>query len=107
MNQNCWNYKKCGRIAGGAHVHDLGVCPVSTYTALDSVHGGKNAGRSCWVVAGSLCGGTVQGNEEQKRTACWACDFFKLVKKEEDMEPKGFSHTRLGMDRVLLKMNLR
>jgi len=103
MRQNCWEFKKCGRGPGGPHVDDLGPCPVVTYSALNGMHGGKNAGRACWVVAGSLCGGKVQGNEEQKLSACWECDFFNLVKKEEVSEPVGFSHTRLGMDRVLQK----
>jgi len=100
MKQNCWGVKKCGREQGGQKESELGVCPVSTFIALNNVHGGKNAGRACWVVAGSLCGGKVQGNEAQKRTACWECDFFKQVKKEEDPTTVGFSATRLGMDRV-------
>lgn len=107
MKLSCWDFKKCGRIPGGTHANDLGVCPVVTYTALDGMHGGTNAGRACWVVSGSLCGGRLQGNEEQKRTACWECDFLKLVKKEEETAPSGFSHTRLGMDRVLLKMRTK
>jgi len=101
MKQNCWEFKKCGRQPGGQHMDDLGSCPVVTYAALNGVHDGMNAGRACWVVTGSLCGGKVQGNEDQKRTACWECDFLKLVKKEEEPAPRGFSHTRLGMDRDL------
>ncbi len=100
---NCWEHKKCGRQPGGPKVADLGICPVTTYSELNGAHGGKNAGRACWVVAGSLCGGRVQGNEEQKRSACWDCDFLKLVKKEEESAPIGFCHTRLGMDRILQK----
>ncbi len=107
MKINCWEFKKCGREAGGQHIDDLGPCPVAGYTALNGMHGGKNAGRACWVVAGSLCGGKKQGNEEQKRAACWECTFLKLVKKEETTEPLGFSHTRLGMDRVMQKHTIR
>lgn len=105
MKQNCWEVKKCGREPGGSHEKEMGTCPVATYSALNGMHGGKNAGRSCWVIAGSLCGGRVQGNEEQKRSACWECDFLKLVKQEEEQETRGFSHTRLGMDRVIQKMS--
>ena len=101
MKQNCWDFKKCGRIPGGAKAGELGVCPVSIYEALNGMHGGKNAGRSCWVIAGSLCGGKVQGTEAQKRSACWECDFLKHVKKEEEPEAHGFSGTRLGMDRII------
>ena len=62
---NCWEYKKCGREAGGAHVHDLGVCPVTEEKRLDGAHEGVNAGRACWVVAGSLCKGEVQGRSHR------------------------------------------
>jgi len=90
-------------MPGGAHADDRGVCPVATYTVLNNVHGGLNAGRSCWVVTGSLCGDRVQGDEQQKRTACWECAFFKLVQKEEEATAQGFYQTRLGMDRLLAK----
>ncbi len=103
MKLNCWEMKKCGREPGGLHEKEFGSCPAATYTALDGLHGGKNAGRACWVVSGSLCGGRIQGHEEQKRAACWECDFLKLVKKDEGPERFGFSHTRLCMDRVKQK----
>lgn len=107
MKQNCWEFKKCGRTPRGSQSDLLGVCPVTTYTALNGVHSGMNAGRSCWVVAGSLCGGTVQGDVEQKRTACWECDFFKMVRKEEEPTSLGFLYTRLGMDRFVARSNER
>ena len=83
--QNCWEVKKCGREPGGSQVHMLGVCPVSTEVRLHGVHGGNGAGRACWVVAGSLCGGKVQGTFAQKFQSCTSCDFYNLVKKEEGM----------------------
>lgn len=104
MKINCWEFKRCGREPGGPREFELGTCCVSTYAPLHGTHGGKNAGRACWVVAGSLCGGRVQGDEEQKRTSCWECDFLKIVRKEEDTAPMGFSHTRLGMEHVLRRM---
>jgi len=107
MKQNCWEFMKCGRQPGGSHMDDLGPCPVVTYAALNNVHGGTNAGRACWVVSGSLCGGRVQGNEDQKRTACWECKFFKAVKKEEEPTAQGFSHTRLGMNSLIHRSSSR
>lgn len=98
---NCWEFKKCERWEGGAMEKELGVCPVTKYSALNGIHGGRNAGRACWVVAGSLCGGSIQGNEEQKKKLCWRCDFFALVKKEEETSQLGFLHTRLGMDKAV------
>ena len=83
MRMNCWEFKKCGRQHGGHHVHDLGVCPASMEQRLDGVHGGKNAGRSCWVVAETLCQGDVQGTYAKKFQNCNTCDFYQTVKKRE------------------------
>ena len=101
---NCWEHKKCGRQPGGHKVEDLGICPVTTYADLNGAHGGQNAGRSCWVIAGSLCGGKIQGTYAMKLLNCWRCEFMNAVKKEEEPTPIGFSHTRLGMDRALEKI---
>ena len=80
---NCWEFKKCGREAGGEYVHDLGICPAAEEQRLDGAHGGKNAGRSCWILAGTLCKGKVQGTFAQKYKDCEICDFYKTVKEEE------------------------
>jgi hypothetical protein len=80
---NCWDFKKCGRQPGGAKVAELGVCPTASMDALDGTNGGKNAGRSCWAVTGSFCGGTVQGTYAAKLQNCMKCDFYKLVHDEE------------------------
>ncbi len=81
--QNCWEFKKCGRVPGEEHVKDLGICPAYTEKRLNSEHGGLNAGRACWVVAGTLCGGSVQGSFAKKYDNCEKCDFYQLVKREE------------------------
>jgi hypothetical protein len=80
---NCWEVKQCGREKGGAHEQDMGICPATVETALDMVHGGRNAGRSCWVVAGTLCKGQLQGTFAQKYKNCEICDFYIRVKSEE------------------------
>lgn len=80
---NCWEFKKCGRQPGGPHVHDLGKCPATVEERLDDVHGGVNAGRACWVVAGTFCGGAVQGTFAQKFHSCQKCDFYENVRGEE------------------------
>lgn len=81
--QNCWQFKKCGREPGGAKIKELGVCPAATEKRLDAAHGGTNAGRSCWVLAGTLCMGKVQGTFATKYKNCEICDFYKKVKEEE------------------------
>lgn len=103
VKHNCWEFKKCGRQPGGQKVAELGVCPAAVHQPLNGAHHGKNAGRSCWVVAGSLCGGKIQGTYAQKLTNCWRCEFMNLVKKEKEPTALGFSHTRLGMEKTLAK----
>ncbi len=83
MKANCWEHKKCGREKGGKNTAGLGVCPASTDTSQNGKNNGKNAGRYCWQVAGTLCGGTVQGSFAAKQHNCAKCDFFILVKQEE------------------------
>ena len=102
---NCWEHKKCGRQPGGNKAEELGICPVTTYQSLNGAHGGTNAGRACWVIAGSLCGGKIQGTYAMKLLNCWRCDFMNAVKKEEEPADFGFSHTRLGLDRTLEKLH--
>ena len=83
MKKNCWDFKKCGREPGGQHVAEFGVCPAATEARLDSVHGGHNAGRACWVVAGTLCKGETQGTFAVKFGSCEACEFYLAVREEE------------------------
>ncbi len=83
LKKNCWEFKKCGRHEGGGHVNDLGVCPAAVNEKLDGTHGGKNAGRACWVVAGTMCGGNIQGTFAHKYNQCEKCEFYKAVKGEE------------------------
>ena len=80
---NCWEYKKCGRELGGDNTGTLGVCPASVEHKVNGIHGGTNGGRCCWAVAGTLCGGQVQGGFGSKATSCLVCEFYKLTWKEE------------------------
>jgi hypothetical protein len=104
---NCWEHKKCGRQPGGHKSAELGICPVTVHADLHGAHDGKNAGRACWVIAGSLCGGKIQGTYAQKLTNCWRCDFMNAVKKEEEPADFGFSATRLGIEKVLEKKGVK
>lgn len=83
MKLNCWQYAGCGREPGGAKVQEMGVCPASTASALDGVHGGTEGGRSCWVVAGTFCEGVVQGTHAAKLASCRQCDFYGIVAHQE------------------------
>ena len=74
---------ECGREPGGKKAGQLGVCPAATDKRLSGLHGGKNAGRGCWIIAGTFCEGTVQGTFAQKYQDCRLCNFFRQVKMEE------------------------
>lgn len=80
---NCWEFKQCGRQPGGVNEQGMGRCPAATEVRLDDVHEGVNAGRACWIIAGTLCKGKVQGTFAQKFSNCQECDFYKHVKSEE------------------------
>ena len=80
---NCWEFKKCGREPGGAKVASLGVCPAAASADAAGMNGGRNGGRICWALTGTLCGGKVQGTFAQKLTNCMACEFYQLVRAEE------------------------
>ena len=81
--QNCWEYKKCGREPGGSKVAEFGVCPAAVETRTDKINNGKNAGRACWAVTGTFCGGQVQGTFAAKLSNCMNCAFYEIVKQGE------------------------
>ncbi len=80
---NCWEMLLCGREPGGKKAKDLGVCPASTDKKMNGLNTGSNAGRICWAVAGTLCGGKVQGEFATKIANCLSCEFYNKVLNEE------------------------
>jgi hypothetical protein len=66
--QNCWEIMNCGRAKGGWMVAELGEC-IASVTGLS---------HSCWAIAGTLCGGIVQGTTAQKEGNCRKCYVFQL-----------------------------
>lgn len=83
MRLNCWEHKKCGRELGGTKVKELGVCPVSVEKKVNGINSGRNAGRTCWVVTGTMCDSKFQGTFQDKLTACLNCDFYQVVLQQE------------------------
>lgn len=92
---NCWEFEECGREPGGKNAKQLGVCPATSEQKVDGVNRGKNAGRSCWAIAGTLCGGRVQGTYAEKLGNCMQCDFYAFVRGQERAE---FVNTRKILD---------
>ncbi len=83
MKKNCWEYFQCGREPGGKKIRELGVCPAAAAEKLNGVHGGRNAGRACWVIAGTDCNEDIKEDSVEKVKMCTDCDFYKQVKEEE------------------------
>ncbi len=73
----------CGRQPGGHQIAELGVCPAAEDNSYEGINRGRNAGRFCWAVAGTFCGGKVQGTFADKRSSCLSCPFFNKVRAEE------------------------
>lgn len=63
---NCWEFKKCGREDGGSKVEELGICPAY-----------YGHGQQCAYIAGTFCGGKVQGTFASKLATCLTCEFYK------------------------------
>ena len=73
----------CGRQPGGDRVNECGVCPVAVDANCDGINGGENGGRFCWAVAGTRCGGKVQGMFAMKIEKCVKCEVFRRIAEEE------------------------
>ena len=78
---NCWEFKNCGREAGGAKTAEFGVCPAY-----------PDHGRECASLAGTLCGGKVQGSFAQKLNNCVKCEFYKSDHYLKNGQPAAKAH---------------
>ncbi len=70
--KHCWEILNCNREKGGSKVTDLGECVASI----------EELGHSCWMIAGTLCGGKVQGTTAQKEHRCMQCEVYKLYHRQ-------------------------
>ena len=59
------------------------VCAGATLREAGGLNGGKNGGRACWAVSGTLCGGQVQGAFASKVSNCVNSGFYKAVALEQ------------------------
>jgi len=83
---NCWEFMGCGLENNGKHINtNTGdACPACLEKKLEGIHGGKNAGRACWIVLNTMCCGEIQETYEDKCKVCVTCDFYRTVKEEEE-----------------------
>ena len=57
---NCWEFMGCKRQPGGTGAAEKGTCIAAMDSSYDGINSGENAGRICWAVAGTCCGGEIQ-----------------------------------------------
>ena len=69
--ENCWEMLNCDREAGGAKVAELGECIAAK----------EGLGHSCWAIAGTLCGGAVQGSVKDKNGNCLVCTVYNAYNR--------------------------
>lgn len=98
--KNCWEFRNCGKDSAG---QGDSACPATTCKDLDGIHGGRNAGRACWVAAGSLNNDEQPEQRPHKQKDCWMCDFFNAVREEETSSTSGFFFTRPAMEQLRRK----
>lgn len=70
---NCWEIKKCERQRGRKKMNELGECIASK----------EGMGHSCWAVAGTLCGGKIQGTIAQKIVYCTSCEVYQIYNRSK------------------------
>lgn len=86
--QNCWEFKKCGRQPGGENVAKDGVCPAAVFELADGFCEGKNGGRACSYIIGTLCSKDVCKIDDvlEKQRICSECEFYRQLKKDHGNE---------------------
>jgi hypothetical protein len=83
---NCWEFQECRREKSDGNGKKGRKCLVPDMVMYDGVHGGKNAGRVCWLVPDTSCHGDRQITFSHKLTSCVDCAFYKMVQDEEGSE---------------------
>ena len=96
----CWDVKNCGRQKGGPKSEELCVC--SAYPWY---------GWSCWNIAGTLCGGIVQGSIAQKEGNCQMCRVYQDIMKNDPSklmaDSRYFSEIMQNLNNGIFTMSLK
>lgn len=70
---NCWEFMGCGDRSK--------TCPAFNEEHYNGINRGKNAGRVCWAVAGTMC---RNHDKLVNYGDCVECEFFNYVHEGED-----------------------
>ena len=83
MKKNCWEFKNCGKQSGSKHSGEKGECITASMSMYDGINGGRNGGRVCWMIAGTVCDDERQDTFSHKVESCAKCDFYEAIREEE------------------------
>jgi len=76
----CWEMKNCQRCHGGEKEAEFGMCITYPW-----------GGWHCWALAGTLCGGMVQGSSAQKEGNCQMCQHYIELMQDDPAKLKADS----------------
>ncbi len=82
---NCWEFMKCGKGASGNGNGKHRSCPIAADTSANTLNGGVNGGRICWIIAETCCNGEVQCSNLHRKSSCFSCEFRYKVSAEEGL----------------------
>lgn len=97
----------CQIRATGYLIHYPGVCHVSNKNKFCGTESGKNSGRYCWRVTGTLCSVKVQVTFAEKAKNCSKCEFYLNVKERKEVIPYEISVHSLKPFKFLLRKNIK
>jgi hypothetical protein len=69
--KRCWEYKNCGEREDCAVYQKYKDKPIVPL---------------CWYVAGTMCGGQIQGGYAKKIDSCRHCDYFLYLSKKTTLK---------------------
>ncbi|MBF0136685.1 MAG: hypothetical protein HQL65_10625 [Magnetococcales bacterium] len=70
---NCWEFNQCGKEE---------YCLAGTSDSFDGFFGGKNGGRFCAFIEGTLCKDDTPRRDSDKLKMCSHCPFYEILLKD-------------------------
>lgn len=82
---NCWEFMRCGKGPSGIGNNKSNICPILAETSANTLNGGVNGDRICWVIAETCCNGEMKCADFQRKDSCFSCEFRYKVTIEEGL----------------------
>jgi hypothetical protein len=76
---------KCGKGPSGDGNGKHRSCPISAETSANTLNGGVNGGRICWIIAENCRNSKVKCSELSRMDPCFSCEFRYKVFAEEGL----------------------